>query len=120
METSLIICALCLRGVQSANGQILNDRTTLTPARILVITLIPARAGRIGHLQAYADWGWRRGHRAFDGYAGNSCQRRGTRRFGKRLSGAFTGVITATAGGIAARYFFVYLVASFSNQKRSP
>lgn len=105
-------------GVLCAIGQILIDRTSLTPARILVIYVVSGVVlGGLGIYKHIADWGG----------AGATVPLTG---FGYLLSkgvdkavsesgflGAFTGGITATAGGIAAAIFFGYLVALIFKSK---
>ena len=99
-------------GILCAIGQLLIDKTKLTPARILVAYVTAGVIlGGLGVYQYLADWGG----------AGATVPRTG---FGYLLSkgvkkavaeqgflGALTGGITAAAGGITAATFFGFLVA---------
>ena len=99
-------------GILCAVGQLLIDKTKLTPARILVAYVTAGVIlGGLGVYQYLADWGG----------AGATVPLTG---FGYLLSkgvkkavaeqgflGALTGGITAAAGGITAATFFGFLVA---------
>lgn len=109
--TNYLAAFLC-GGILCLIGQILIDKTKLTPARILVIYVVAGVIlGGLGIYQYIADWGG----------AGATVPLTG---FGYALSkgvvaaiqksgfiGIFTGGVTATAGGIAAAVFFGFLVA---------
>ena len=109
------IKAFVVGGILCAIGQILIDKTKLTPARILVIYVVSGVVlGTIGVYERIAD---------FAG-AGATVPLTG---FGYLLSkgvmeavskdgfvGIFTGGMTATAGGITAAILFGYLAALFS------
>lgn len=79
---------LSLRRLLCAVGQIILDKTSLTPARILtgyVVAGVLLQA--VGVYQYIVDWGGRRGHRAADGlwlFAGKG---RGQSGGGGRLAG---------------------------------
>ena len=109
------IKAFVVGGILCAIGQILIDKTKLTPARILVIYVVSGVVlGTMGVYERIVD---------FAG-AGATVPLTG---FGYLLSkgvmeavskdgfvGIFTGGMTATAGGITAAILFGYLAALFS------
>ncbi len=106
LKTFLIGGALC------AVGQILIDRTSLTPARILTGYVVAGLIlGAVGLYEPFAEWAGSGASIPLTGF-GNTLAR-GVRKAveEKGLLGAFTGGITASAGGIAAAVFFGYLTA---------
>ena len=99
-------------GTLCAIGQILIDKTKLTPARILTAyVLAGVILGAAGIYQPFADWagagasvpltgfGYTLAHGAIEAVKSDG------------LLGAFTGGVTAAAGGIAAAVFFGYFAA---------
>ena len=98
--------ALCLI------GQILIDKTKLTPARILTAYVVAGVVlGALGIYQPFADWAGAGATVPLTGFGNNLA--RGVKKAveEKGLLGAFTGGFTSAAGGIAASVFFGYLVA---------
>ena len=99
-------------GLLCAVGQIILDRTTLTPARILtgyVVCGVVLQAA--GVYQYVVDWG---GAGATVPLTGFGCSlAKGVARAvaEKGLLGVVTGGLTATAGGIAAAVVFGLLMA---------
>ena len=93
-------------------GQILIDKTRLTPARILVcyvvLGVILGGAGVYDKLVDFAGAGATGPLTGF-GYLLAKGAMEGAKSEG--LLGAFTGGVTAAAGGIAAAVFFGYLAA---------
>ena len=93
-------------------GQVLIDRTKLTPARILVcyVTAGVALSG-LGVYQKLADWGGAGATVPLTGFG--HLLAKGVRKAVEEqgLLGALTGGITAAAGGITAAIFFGFLVA---------
>ena len=93
-------------------GQVLIDRTRLTPARILVcyVTAGVALSG-LGVYQKLADWGGAGATVPLTGFG--HLLAKGVRKAVEEqgLLGALTGGITAAAGGITAAIFFGFLVA---------
>ena len=99
-------------GALCAVGQILIDKTPLTPARILTCYVVAGVVlGAVGIYEPFAEWAG----------AGASVPRTG---FGNTLArgvreavaekgwlGVFTGGFTASAGGICAAVVFGYLAA---------
>ena len=93
-------------------GQIFIDRTRLTPARILVAYVIVGLVlGAAGVYEPFAEWAGAGATVPLTGFGYNLA--RGVREAvaEKGLLGAFTGGITAAAGGTAASIFFGFLVA---------
>ena len=99
-------------------GQILIDKTKLTPARILVIFVTTgAILGGLGIYQYIVDFAGAGATVPLTGFGYNlakgaieSVQQMG-------LVGAFVGGVKAAAGGIAAAIFFGYLAALISKPK---
>lgn len=106
LKTFLVGGALC------AIAQVLIDRTKFTPARILTVYVV---AGVIlwaaGLYQPFADWAGAGATVPLTGF-GNLLAR-GVRQAvaEKGLPGAFTGGLSAAAGGITAAVFFGFLAS---------
>lgn len=104
--------AFVVGGLFCVIGQILIDKTKMTPARILVTYVtagvVLTALGIYGPLVKFAGGGASVPLTGF-GYVLATGAREAVRQ--KGLLGAFTGGVTATAGGIAAAIFFGYLVA---------
>ena len=99
-------------GLLCAVGQILIDRTQLTPARILtgyVVAGVLLQA--VGLYQPLVDWGGAGATVPLTGFG--YCLAKGVAKAvaEKGLLGALTGGLTATAGGIAAAVIFGVLAA---------
>ena len=110
----LIEClkAFAVGGLFCVIGQILIDRTKLTPARILTSFVVAGVVlGALGLYQPLADWAGAGATVPLTGF-GNLLAK-GVRRAveEKGLLGAFTGGVTAAAGGICAAMFFGLLAA---------
>ena len=99
-------------GILCVIGQILIDKTKLTPARILVcyVTAGVILSG-LGGYQYLVDWGGAGATVPLTGFGWLLA--RGTAEAGAEdgLLGALTGGVTAAAGGITAAIFFGFLVA---------
>ena len=99
-------------GVLCALGQILIDRTNLTPGRILSLYVVTGvLLGAVGIYQPLIDWAGAGASIPLTGF-GNTLAR-GVRQAvdEKGLLGIFTGGLTATAGGIAAALVFALIFA---------
>jgi len=99
-------------GVLCAIGQILIDRTKLTPARILVSYVVAGVIlGACGVYQFLVDWGGAGATTPLTGFGFNLAK--GVREAVKTdgLLGALLGGVKAAAGGITAAIFFGYLAA---------
>ncbi|MBQ1440401.1 MAG: stage V sporulation protein AE [Clostridia bacterium] len=99
-------------GALCAIGQILIDRTNLTPGRILV-SFVTAGVilSAIGIYKPIADFAGAGASVPLTGFGHALAEgaREGVKE--KGLLGAFTGGVTRTAGGIAAAVIFGYLCA---------
>jgi stage V sporulation protein AE len=102
--------AFIVGGALCVVGQLLIDKTKLTPARILVIYVtsgvVLTAIGLYGKLVDFGGAGATVPLTGF-GYALAGGVAKGLREHG--VLGAFTGGVTATAGGVAAAVFFGYL-----------
>jgi stage V sporulation protein AE len=110
--------AFVVGGLFCAVGQILIDRTNLTPARILSIYVVSGvLLGAIGLYEPLVKWAGAGATVPLTGF-GNVLAR-GVRAAvaDKGLIGAFTGGFAASAAGIAAAVFFGLLVALIFKSK---
>ncbi|MGM9522232.1 MAG: stage V sporulation protein AE [Oscillospiraceae bacterium] len=99
-------------GLLCVIGQILVDKTKLTPARILTMYVVAGVIlGAVGVYQPFADWAGAGATVPLTGF-GNLLAK-GVKKAvtEKGIVGVFTGGFTAAAGGIAAAVFFGYLVS---------
>lgn len=99
-------------------GQILIDKTKLTPARILVIFVTTgAILGGLGIYKYLVDFAGAGATVPLTGFGYNLAKGaiEGVQESG--LVGAFTGGVKAAAGGIAAAVFFGYLASLISKPK---
>ena len=100
-------------GVLCAIGQLLIDKTQLTPARILtgyVVAGVLLQA--IGIYQAVVDWGGAGATVPLTGFGYSLAKGTAKAVEEQGLLGALTGGLTATAGGIAAAVVFGVLMAA--------
>ena len=99
-------------GVLCAIGQLLIDKTQLTPARILtgyVVAGVLLQA--VGVYQYVVEWGGAGATVPLTGF-GYCLAKGGAKAVAEKgILGAFTGGLTATAGGVAAAVFFGVLMA---------
>jgi len=105
-------------GVLCAVGQILIDKTKLTPAKILVSYVVAGVIlGGCGVYQYLADWGGAGATIPLTGFGYNLAK--GVREAvgTDGLLGALLGGVKASAGGIAAAIFFGYLASVFFKPK---
>lgn len=106
LKSYLVGGALC------AAGQILIDKTRLTPARILTCYVVAGVIlGALGVYEPFAEWAGAGATVPLTGF-GNTLAR-GVREAvaEKGVLGAFTGGLTASAAGICAAVFFGWIVA---------
>lgn len=114
---SLVKCFV-VGGIICIIGQILIDKTKLTPARILVIFVTTgAILGGLGIYQYLVDFAGSGATVPLTGFGYNLAKGaiEGVKQSG--IIGAFTGGVKAAAGGIAAAVFFGYLAALISKPK---
>ena len=99
-------------GVLCAVGQVLLDRTKLTPARILVCYVTAGvLLGGLGLYAPLVEWAGAGATGPLTGFGFTLAKgvQKAVSQHG--LLGALTGGISATAGGITAAIFFGFLVA---------
>ena len=114
---SLLKCFVVV-GLICVIGQILIDKTKLTPARILVIFVTTgAIFGGLGIYQYLVDFAGAGATVPLTGFGYNLAKGaiEGVKQSG--IVGAFTGGVKAAAGGIAAAVFFGYLASLISKPK---
>lgn len=114
---SLLKCFL-VGGAICVVGQILIDKTKLTPARILVIFVTTgAILGGLGIYKYLVEFAGAGATVPLTGFGYNLAKGaiEGVQESG--LVGAFTGGVKASAGGIAAAVFFGYLASLISKPK---
>ncbi len=108
----MFIKSFLVGGTLCLIGQLLIDRTSLTPARILTMYVVAGVVlGAVGLYQPLADWAGAGATVPLTGF-GNLLAK-GVREAvaEKGLIGAFTGGFTAAAGGVGAAIFFGLVVA---------
>lgn len=106
------LSAFVCGGILCLIGQILIDKTKLTPARILVIYVVSGVIlGGLGIYKHIVAWGGTGATVPLTGfgYAISKGTVAAIHKYG--FIGVFSGGITATAAGIAAAIFFGFLVA---------
>ena len=93
-------------------GQILIDKTKLTPARILVLYVVAGVVlGGLGLYKYVVEWGGAGATVPLTGFGFLLAKGVAKAVDETGILGAFTGGVTAAAGGIAAAIFFGLLVA---------
>ena len=114
----MYINAFIVGGIICVIGQILMDKTKLTPARILVIFVtIGTILGAFGIYDKLIEIGGAGASVPLPGF-GNSLAKGAIKAVDEKgLIGAFTGGITGTAAGITAAIFFGYIMALIFNPK---
>ena len=115
--SSLLKCFI-VGGIICIIGQILIDKTKLTPAKILVIFVtLGAILGGLGIYQYLVDFAGAGATVPLTGFGYNLAKGAIEEVKNAGLVGAFTGGIKAAAGGIAAAIFFGYLASLISKPK---
>ena len=113
MDTFLdYLKAFAVGGVLCAIGQLLIDKTKLTPARILTAYVVAGEVlGAVGLYQPLVDWAGAGATVPLTGF-GNTLAK-GVKQAVESdgLLGVFTGGFTASAAGICAAVFFGILIA---------
>lgn len=109
---SAYLMAFLFGGILCVIGQLLIDKTTLTPARILVIYVVSGVIlGGFGIYKYLVDWFGAGATVPLTGF-GYALAKGTAKAVGESgFLGAFTGGVTATAGGVAAAIFFGYLIS---------
>ena len=117
-DWSILLKCFFTGGLICIVGQILIDKTKLTPAKILVtFVTLGAILGGLGIYQLLVDFAGAGATVPLTGFGYNLAKGaiEGVQQSG--LIGAFTGGVKAAAGGIAAAVFFGYLAALISKPK---
>ena len=117
-DWSVLLKCFVTGGLICIVGQILIDKTKLTPARILVIFVTTgAILGGLGIYKYLVDFAGAGATVPLTGFGYNLAKGaiEGVQESG--LLGAFTGGVKAAAGGISAAVFFGYLASLISKPK---
>lgn len=105
-------------GIVCIIGQLLIDKTKLTPARILVIYVTAgAILGGLGIYKYIIEFAGAGATVPLTGFGANLAKGAIQEVQSSGLLGAFTGGVKASAGGIAAAVFFGYLASLIAKPK---
>lgn len=118
MDWISLLKAFVVGGAICVVGQILIDKTKLTPARILVLFVtLGAILGGLGVYQYLVDFAGAGATVPLTGFGNNLAKGaiEGVKNSG--LIGVFTGGIKNAAGGIAAAIFFGYIASLIAKPK---
>ena len=103
-------------GILCAIGQILIDKTKLTPARILTGYVVAGvLLSALGLYQPLVDWGGAGATVPLTGFGHSLAKGVAKAVAEKGWLGVFTGGLTATAGGITAAVVFAVIMALIFN-----
>ena len=112
------IKAFVIGGILCVIGQILIDKTKLTPARILVLYVVSGVVlGALGLYQPLVDWGGAGATVPLTGFGNTLAKGVKDAVTEDGLLGAVTGGLKASAGGITAAVFFGLVAAFFFKPK---
>lgn len=112
------IMAFLVGGIICVIGQILMDKTKLTPGRILVIFVTSGVIlGALGIYEPIVKYGKAGATVPLPGFGYNLAKSVIKEVDEKGLLGVFTGGIKGTAAGISAAIFFGYIMALLFNSK---
>ena len=117
-DWTMLLKCFVTGGIICIIGQILIDKTKLTPARILVIFVTTgAILGGLGIYKYLVDFAGAGATVPLTGFGYNLAKGaiEGVKESG--LVGAFTGGVMASAGGIAAAVFFGYIASLIAKPK---
>lgn len=113
-----VLRAFLCGGILCLLGQILIDKTSLTPAKILTSYVVAGVVlGALGIYEPILNWGGAGASVPLTGFGANLAKGVKSAVEEKGLIGAFTGGLTAAAGGITAAIFFGGLAAIFSRSR---
>lgn len=105
-------------GIICVIGQILIDKTKLTPARILVLYVtVGAILGGLGIYQYLIDFAGAGATVPLTGFGANLAKGAMQEVQNSGLLGAFVGGVKSSAGGIAAAVFFGYIASLIAKPK---
>ena len=114
----MILKAFCIGGLICVIGQILIDKTKLTPARILVTYVtLGAILGGLGIYKYLIDFAGCGATVPLTGFGNILSKGVVSEVSSNGIIGAFTGGIKAASGGIAAAIFFGYIASLVSKPK---
>lgn len=118
IDWMMILKAFCVGGAICVIGQVLIDKTKLTPARILVIYVtLGAILGGLGIYKYLIDFAGCGATVPLTGF-GNLLSKGVISEVSTNgIIGAFTGGIKAASGGISAAIFFGYIASLISKPK---
>lgn len=118
MDWYLVLKAFIVGGLICIVGQILIDKTKLTPARILVIFVTTGVIlGGLGWYKYLVDFAGCGATVPLTGFGNLLAKGAISESISIGLIGAFTGGIKAASGGIAAAIFFGYIASLISKPK---
>lgn len=118
IDWMLMLRCFVVGGLICVIGQILIDKTKLTPARILVtFVTIGAVLGGIGIYKYLIDFAGCGATVPLTGFGANLAKGALEEVQNSGLLGAFVGGVKASAGGIAAAIFFGYIASLLSKPK---
>lgn len=114
----MLLKAFCVGGIICVIGQILIDKTKLTPARILVAYVtLGAILGGLGIYQYLIDFAGCGATVPLTGFGNLLSKGVISEISSNNIIGAFTGGTKAAAGGIASAIFFGYIASLVSKPK---
>lgn len=118
LDWTMLLKAFAVGGLICVIGQILIDKTKLTPARILVMFVTTgAILGGLGIYEKLVDFAGAGATVPLTGF-GNLLAKGAIEKAGQNgFIGAFTGGTAAAAGGIAAAVFFGYIASLVAKPK---
>ena len=119
LDWMLLLRAFLVGGAICVIGQILIDKTKMTPARILVSFVVAGVIlGAVGVYEKIVEFGGAGATVPIVGFGNTLAQGviKGIEKDG--LLGIFTGGTSAAAGGIAASIFFGFIIAMIFNPKQ--
>lgn len=118
IDWMMLLKAFCVGGAICVIGQILIDKTKLTPARILVAYVtIGAILGGLGIYKYLIDFAGCGATVPLTGFGNLLAKGVISEISSNNIIGAFTGGIKAASGGIASAIFFGYIASLVSKPK---
>ena len=112
MDIMTYVKAFAVGGAICAVGQILIDKTRLTPARILTLFVcLGVALGALGFYEPLVKWAGAGATVPLTGFGYNLAKGVKKAVGESGLLGAFTGGLTAAAGGLTSAIVFGYIVA---------
>lgn len=118
MDYTMYLKAFLVGGILCAIGQLLIDKTKLTPARILTIFVVAGVIlGAVGLYQPLVDWAGAGAAVPLTGF-GNVLAKGVKKAVAESgVLGVFTGGFTSSAAGICAAVFFGIIIALLCKPK---